>query len=243
MVAGLDNPKVKRAAMITTNDELGVFSANEYFPSDLKKAKLENAGVEFFPPKSQEYAPALERLQRNNPDMLVINCYTPDIIGVFKEMQATGWFPPVVVVEAPTQLPQAIGEAINGVFCPLFWDPSLDKTRDEYIGTSRDFASLYKAKYNADPPDFVAACGANNLVIYAKVLAAAGKIDDPKAINAAFRSLKSETFFSPVQFADDGLNYEGSVFPGQFQKGELVLVYPPDIRKSAPIHPYPNAKR
>lgn len=243
MAAGFDNPKIKRAAMITTNDELGVFSANQYFPSDLKKANLENAGVEFFPPKSQEYAPALERLQRKDPDMLVINCYTPDIIGIFKEMQAINWFPPMIVVEAPTQLPQSIGDAINGVFCPLFWDPSLDKTRDEYIGTSRDFSKLYKAKYNTDPPDFVAACGANNLVIYAKVLTAAGKVDDPQAINAAFRSLKSETFFSPVKFSDDGLNYEGTVHPGQFQKGELVLVYPPDIRTHAPIHPYPNTKR
>lgn len=243
MAAGLDNPKVKRAAMITTDDELGVFSANQYFPSDLKNAKLDNAGVEFFPPKSQDYAPALERIRRNDPDMLVINCYTPDIIGIFKEMQATGWFPPVIVVEAPTQLSQAIGEAINGVFCPVFWDPSLATTQDEYIGSSRDFATLYKAKYKADPPDFVAACGANNLVIYAKVLAAAGKIDDPKAINAAFRSLKAETFFSPVRFAEDGLNYEGAVYPGQFQKGELVLVYPPEIAKSAPVHPYPNTKR
>lgn len=243
MCAKLDKPAIKKAAMITTNDELGVFTANDYFPSDLKKAGLENLGTEFFPPKSQEYAPALERLRAKNPDVFVINCYTPDIIGVFKEMQSINWFPPVIVVEAPTQLPQTLGDSINGVLCPVFWDPTLDKTRDEFIGTSRDFAKLYKAKYNAEPPDFVAACGANNIVIYARVLQAAGKIDDPKAINAAFRALQGETFFSPVKFADDGLNYEGAVYPGQFQKGELVMVYPPEVKTHDLIHPYPNMKR
>jgi branched-chain amino acid transport system substrate-binding protein len=245
MATKLDNPKIKKAAMITPNDELGAFSAKDYFPSDLKAAGIELAGVEFFPPKTQEYGPALERIRRLEPEMLVINCYTPDILGVFKEMQAINYFPPMIVVEAPTSLRDGIGEAINGVFAPSFWDPTLDKTKDNYFGTSRDFARLYKAKYNQDPPDFVAACGANNLVIYVEVLKAAAKIDDPKAINAAFRAFNGETFFSKCKFGDDGLNREGPVYPSQFQAGggEPKLVYPPEIATAKPVHPYPGFKK
>jgi hypothetical protein len=130
-------------------------------------------------------------------------------------------------------------------YAPNFWDPTLDKTKDNYIGTSRDFARLYKTKYNQDPPDFVAACGANNLMIYAEVLKVAGKIDDPKEINAPFRAFNSETFFSKCKFGDDGLNREGPVYPSQFQSGgcEPKLVYPPEIATSKPVHPYPGIKK
>jgi branched-chain amino acid transport system substrate-binding protein len=245
MATKFDNPKIVKAAMITPKDELGVFTAQDYFPSDLKGTNIQLAGVEFFPPKTQEYGPALERIRRLEPEMFVINCYTPDILGVFKEMQAINYFPPMIVVEAPTSLRQGIGDAINGVFAPTFWDPTLDKTKDSYIGTSRDFARLYKAKHGQDVPDFVAACGANNLVIYSEVMKAAGSIDDAKKIGAAFRAYNSETFFSKVKFGDDGLNREGPVYPSQFQEGggEPKLVYPPEIATAKPIHPYPGFKK
>jgi branched-chain amino acid transport system substrate-binding protein len=243
MVAHLDNPKIRTAGMIAANDELGVYSANEYFPADTKKAGLEYLGAELFPPKSQEYAPALERLRSKTPDILVINCYTPDIIGIFKEMQSIGWFPPVVVVEAPTTLAESLGGAIDGAFVPSFWDPKVEKTRDAYIGNSGDFTKLYKAKYNAEPSDFVAACGANNVIIYAQVLAKAGKIDDAQAINNAFKALDGETFFSAFRFDEYGLNGKGAVYGGQFQNGRVAIVYPTDVRSAEPMHPFPLSRK
>lgn len=243
MAAGFDKPDLKTIAMITPNDELGVFTANDYLPSDVKKAGLDLVAVEMFPPKSQEFASALERVRRKNPDILVINCYTPEIIAVFKEMQAIQYFPAMIVVEAPTKLHESLGDDINGVFVPIFWDPSLDKTKDAWFGTSRDFARLYKEEYGEPTPDFVAACGANNVVIYAEALKRAGAIDDPKKINAAFRSMKGETFFSPFKFSDDGLNREAKCYPGQFQGGAPRLVYPPESRTAEPVHPYPGFKK
>lgn len=243
MASGFDNPKLKTIAMITPNDELGVFTANDYLPSDVKKAGLDLVAVEMFPPKSQEFASALERVRRKNPDILVINCYTPEIIGVFKEMQAVQYFPAMIVVEAPTKLHESLGDGINGVFVPIFWDPTLDKTKDAWFGTSRDFAKLYQEKHGEPTPDFVAACGANNVVIYTEAMKAAGAIDNPGKINAAFRSMKSETFFSPVQFSEDGLNRGGGSYPAQFQGGAPRLVYPPDLRTAQPQHPYPGFKK
>lgn len=243
MAASFDNPKLKTIAMITPNDELGVFTANDYLPSDVKKAGLDLVAVEMFPPKSQEFASALERVRRKNPDILVINCYTPEIIGVFKEMQAIQYFPAMIVVEAPTKLHESLGDGINGAFVPIFWDPTLDKTKDAWFGTSRDFAKLYQEKHGEPTPDFVAACGANNVVIYAEALKLAGAIDDPKKINAAFRSMKGETFFSPYQFSDDGLNRQAKCYPGQFQGGAPRLVYPTESRTAEPVHPYPGFKK
>lgn len=243
MVSGFKNPDVRTAAMITPNDELGVYMGHNYFPSDLKKAGIKDLGTEFFPPKSQQYGAAVDRIRRKNPDMLVINCYTQDIIGVFKEMQSINYFPRVLVVEAPTKLAESLGDAINGVFVPSFWDPSISTTKDEFIGTSKNFAALYKAKYKQEPPDFVAACGANNVVIYAQAMMAAGSISDTKKINHAFRTMDGETFFSPVKFSDDGLNREGVVYPSQFQNSRPVIVYPQEVRQAEPIHPYPGYKK
>ncbi|WP_424139191.1 ABC transporter substrate-binding protein [Roseomonas chloroacetimidivorans] len=243
MAAGFDAPKVRRVAMITPNDELGVFTAREYLPADMRKSGLELVGTEMFPPRSQDFASALDRLRRLEPDMFVINCYTPDIIAVFKEMQAIRFFPSMIVVEAPTSLHESLGDAINGAFVPTFWDPTLDKTKDAFIGTSRDFANLYSAKHNAPPPDFVAACGANNLIVMAQAMMAAGKVGDNRALLSALRDLNGETFFSRVKFDDDGLNRGGEVYPSQFQGGRPQLVYPPEVRRASPIHPYSAAQR
>jgi branched-chain amino acid transport system substrate-binding protein len=240
MVAGFDNPKIRTVAMITPNDELGVFTARDYVPNDMRRANLEFLGTEFFPAKTQEYIAAVERIRRKNPDMLIINCYAPEIIGVFKEMQAIKYFPKVIVIEAPSRYQDTIGDDINGAFVPAFWDATLDKTRDEFFGTSKDFAALYKAKYKDDPPDFVAALGAMNIVVYLKAMMAAKSIDNPKAINQAFRNLDTETFFSAVKFGDDGLNQKGGVYPSQYQGGRPRLVYPESLRVAKPVHPYPG---
>ncbi|MEX0758919.1 MAG: ABC transporter substrate-binding protein, partial [Tistlia sp.] len=137
MVSQLDDPSVRTVAMITPRDELGVFTAEQYVPSDVEKAGLELLGTEFFPPNSQDFSSALDRIRRLEPDILIINCYTPDIIAVYKEMQATGYFPPVVIVEAPTNLAESLGSDLEGVFVPGFWDPTLDSPRDPIFGTSR----------------------------------------------------------------------------------------------------------
>ncbi|CAN7218604.1 ABC transporter substrate-binding protein [Bradyrhizobium sp. LjRoot220] len=240
MGANFTNPKIRRVAMITPSDELGVFTAKDYLPADVAKAGLELVGTEFFAPKSQDFGGALERVSRLNPDMLVINCYTPEIIAIFKEMQAVNFFPPMIVVEAPTKLHESIGDAINGAFVPTFWDPTLDKTRDSYIGTSREFAAAYLAKFNEAPPDFVAACGANNLVVLANVLSSAASLPTTEGLRERLRNYDGETFFSQTKFDHDGLNRRGVVYPAQFQKGKPVLVYPPDLRVSDPLHPYPR---
>jgi branched-chain amino acid transport system substrate-binding protein len=243
MAAKFDQPKVKRVAMITPSDELGVFTARDYLPSDIKASGLELVGTEFFAPKSQDFGATLERATRLNPDILIINCYTPEIIAVFKEMQTVKYFPPMIIVEAPTKLHDSLGDDINGVFAPTFWDPTLDKTKDEYIGTSRDFATLYKKKFNEDPPDFVAACGANNLVVLANVLKSGKNVGDPASLLQQFRAYSGETFFSKVKFENDGLNRGGVVYPSQFRNGKPVLVYPPEVQVEKPRHPYPGYKK
>ncbi|MEQ8441345.1 MAG: ABC transporter substrate-binding protein [Alphaproteobacteria bacterium] len=239
MASKFENPEIKTVGIITPQDELGVFTVEEYVPSDIEKAGLELVAQEFFPPGSQEFSGALDRVRRAEPDALIINCYTPEIIAIFKEMQATGYFPPVVIVEAPTSLADSLGEDLEGVFAPTFWDPTLDGTTDNVFGTSRDFAGAYEAEFGSAPPDFVAAAGANTIVTAVKAFQDAGGAHDADSLRQAFLDMNSETFFSTVRFANDGLNQGGTVYPSQFQGGVPRLVYPPQFATAQPIHPLP----
>ena len=239
MASKLDGPAIKKVGIITPQDELGVFTVNDYVPSDIEKAGLDLVAAEFFPPGSQEFSGALDRVRRAEPDALIINCYTPEIIAIFKEMQATGYFPPMVIVEAPTSLADALGSDLEGVFAPTFWDPSLDGTKDDVFGTSRDFAAAYEAAYGNAPPDFVAAAGANTIVTAVKAFQDAKGATDAAELRKAFLNMNSETFFSTVRFADDGLNQGGTVYPSQFQGGMPKLVYPPEFSTAPLIHPLP----
>jgi hypothetical protein len=175
--------------------------------------------------------------------VLLINCYTAQTIAIFKQIQATRFFPPAIVVEAPTHLVESVGKAIDGVFVPAFWSPAISKTKDDFIGTSVDFARLYKAKYNVEPPDFVAACGANNVLTFSMALSRANTISDPRAILNSLKNFDGQTFFSPIKFNDAGLNIGARPYSAQFQNGKIMIVGPDAVRAAQPQHPYPGWKK
>jgi branched-chain amino acid transport system substrate-binding protein len=243
MASKLDNPKIKKAVMIAPNDELGVFTAKEYLPASAKAAGIELAPTEMFPPKSQEYSTILERARRTNADALIINCYTPDIIAFLKEMQAVRYTPPMIIVQNTGTLAEGLGAFANGLVGPSYWDASLTVTKDGYIGTSKDFTALYKAKYGQEPTDYVAALGAHNVIVYSEVLKKAGTVENRQQINNAFRTYDGETFFSAVKFDTDGLNRKGAIYAAQIQDGSLKLVYPEKLRTAPVIYPYPGWKK
>lgn len=240
VVAGLGNPKVVKAAMIAPNDELGQYSGKEYFPEDCKLAGIELLGVEYYPPRTQEYVTALARIRRLNPDYLVINALANDIIGIVKEMQSTNYFPKVVCVEAPASLKEPLGDVLNGMFVPVMWDTTFTMTKDSYIGSSADFSAAYQSRHGKKPDDFVPAIGAHNVITYCEVLAKAGAVDDARKIKVAFQAYEGETFFSSVKFGADGLNQKGPVYPGQFQSREAKIVFPSGLKTADIMHPYPK---
>lgn len=242
LIGKLDNPKIATAALITPNDELGVYTAKQYLPSDVQHAGMKLIGVEFYPPKTQEYTTALSRTRRLNADCLVINALSADVIGILKEMQSTGYFPKSIVVESPAGLREPFGDLLSGIYVPIIWDKEISATKDEYVGTGSEFAKLYNVKYGKEMPDFVAAIGAHDVITYCKVLAAAGTIDDTQKIRSAFQAFKGETFFGPVGFSDDGLNRQGKTYAGQFQGQVPKLVSPAAAKPSKPINPYPGYK-
>jgi branched-chain amino acid transport system substrate-binding protein len=238
-VAKLDNPKPKKVVMISPNDELGALVA-KVLPDTLKKHGMELAHVEFFPPATQDFGATLERCAREKPDAFLINAYTPQILAIFKQMQSVKFLPSVIIVEAPTTLVEGLGKAADGFFSPAFWSPDVNATKDEYIGTSKDFARLYQDKFKTAPPDFVAACGANNVITYAKAVAQAKAPNDTQGLLNALRKFDGETFFSKVKFNDFGMNIQTHAFTAQFQNGKAVLVGPQNVRQAPPVHPYPG---
>lgn len=237
-ISRLDKPKPQTVAMITPQDELGVF-VNRELPGALARHGLKHAHTELFPPGTHDFATVVERCAQQKPDVLLINCYTPQIIGVFKQMQAVKYFPPVVVVQAPTRLAESLGGDINGTFVPSFWAPAGTLTRDAYIGTSADFARTYQARYKEVAPDFVAACGASNVVLCAQVAAKAGSVTDPQALLKTFRGFDGETFFTQVKFDELGLNAKADVYAAQFHDGLPKVVSPEALKEAPIIHPFP----
>lgn len=238
----LQNPRVQTVVMVSPNDELGNLMAR-LLPGQLQKAGLKHVHTELFPPTSQDMSATVERCVQHKPDIFLINCYTPQIIALFKQMQAVRFFPPVIIAEAPTRLAEALGNDINGVYAPSFWASSISETKDAYVGNNSDFVNAYRAKYKESPPDFVAAAGAANAIVCAMVAAKAGTITDQQALLNAFRTFNGETFFGSLQFGSDGMNSKGAAYADQFQNKQLKLVFPSARKEAAPIHPYPNWKK
>lgn len=238
----LEAPKVRTVAMISTRDELGVYFSKR-LPNALRAAGLQHVHDELFPPGTQDFGSVIERCAQHKPDILLLNCYTPQIIAVFKHMQSIRYYPPVVIFQGPTRLYEALGPDMNGALVPSFWSEDGTRCKDPYIGTSADFTAAYRARFKNAPPDFVAARGAANVVTHALVAAQAGTVTDRQALLNGLRNFDGETFFSPVKFDATGLNAKGEVFASQFQKGAMQLVYPEPLRQASPLHPFPLSRQ
>ncbi|CAN5610415.1 ABC transporter substrate-binding protein [soil metagenome] len=241
MLPTMGPPVPKRVVVVTRTDDMGAVFQRPELAKELAATGLELLSVELFPPGTQDFASIIDKVRKLAPQTLLLNCYTAELIPLLKEMDARNYFPPVLIVEAPSGLIEAVGNKIDGAIVPTAWDPSLTVTKDKYVGTSKDFAAAYKKKYGKDVPDFMAAMGANNVILFALVLEKLGKLKDPAGVLKGLKEFDGETFFAKIKFNDIGLNPSNTMYPAQFQAGDIKLVYPDNVRMAKVVYPNPNS--
>jgi len=212
------------------------------------KSQLEKGGIRTaideitYPSETTDWNPIADKIIAANPDVVVLGTVTNDAVAFVQRFKQEHFNPKVMVeVSGPdqgTQFTDPIGGAnvAEGIIVPNGgWYPGLSTYQN------KQFQQQYIAKFggNAAGINGDAVQAYSVLQVLLQAIEKAHSIDNATLIQV----LHSNTFQSlqgPVRFNSDGENLLATAYLFQWQKGNLIPVYPPANAQGTPEYPKPN---
>lgn len=192
-----------------------------------------------YPKTSTDLSAVVTQLKAADADVVLATGYAQDTILLIKSMQELRVKPKMFGVAMSIGVADfrtALGTAAEGMMGVDYWVPTLSYT-DPLFGDSAGFAKAFESKYKK-VPTYHAASGAAAGVVLGLALEKAGTIETD-AVRAAMLSLRGQTFYGPVQFAENGVNTLATLNASQIVDGIPKVVYPESVRNVAPVFPRP----
>src|SRR5215468_443587 len=255
-VAMAQDPKPQTVAIISADQE---FSRNaaDGARENAQKAKLKIVYDKTYPPSTTDYAPIVRAIQAANPDLVNINSYPPDSVGMVRAINEIGFKPKMIgggmVGLQATAIKTQLGPLLNGFVNYDFWLP-IDKLN--FPGVA-EFLKRYQARAAAAGVDvlgyYVAPWGYAQLQVLEQAVAATKSLDDDTLADY-IRKSTFNTLVGDVTFGVQGEWAESRVLQVQFQhiKGNdvsqfrdistQVVITPAQYKSGEMIYPYEKAK-
>jgi len=255
-VAMAQDPKPQTVAIVAADQE---FSRNaaDGARENAQKANLKIVYDKTYPPSTTDFAPIVRAIQATNPDLLNINSYPPDSVGMVRAVNETGFKPKMIgggmVGLQATAIKTQLGPLLNGFTNYDFWLPV---PKMDFPGVA-DLIKRYQARAGAEGVDplgyYMAPWGYAQLQVLQQAVEGTKGLDDAK-LGDYIRANTFKTVVGDVKFGDKGEWAESRVLQVQFQhvKGNdvaqfkdistQVVVSPVQYESGKVIYPYENAK-
>ena len=255
-VAMAQNPKPQTVAIVAADQE---FSRNaaDGARENAQKANLKIVYDKTYPPSTTDFAPIVRAIQATNPDLLNINSYPPDSVGMVRPINEIGFKPKMIGgamdgLQA-TAIKTQLGPLLNGFTNYDFWLPV---PKMDFPGVA-DLIKRYQARAGAEGVDplgyYMAPWGYAQLQVLQQAVEGTKGLDDTK-LGDYIRANTFKTVVGDVKFGAKGEWAESRVLQVQFQhvKGNdvaqfkdistQVVVSPAQYESGKVIYPYENAK-
>jgi branched-chain amino acid transport system substrate-binding protein len=234
--------KYKKIAIVT-EDSLAGETANGVFQKLAKQFGMEIVANVKHPHDVPSLTAEVLKVKSANPQAIAAGQYTTDSILFTKTMKELDLN---VNVYAGTygggsdpQFQRSLGETANYVYgCSVYnWDMK--------TAGSEEFLKNYREKYKGENPTLHPGYCYMGMMVLRDVLERAGSLDAAKVIDAAEKTDIKETLtgygvkFDPKTHHNIRATYASIV---QWQKGELVTVWPEHYASKKPIAPMPKWK-
>jgi branched-chain amino acid transport system substrate-binding protein len=255
-LAMAQNPKPQTVAIVAADQE---FSRNaaDGARENAQKAKLKIVYDKTYPPSTTDFAPIVRAIQATNPDILNINSYPPDSVGMVRAINEIGFKPKMIgggmVGLQATAIKTQLGPLLNGFTNYDFWLPV---PKMDFPGVG-DLIKRYQARAGAEGVDplgyYMAPWGYAQLQVLQQAVEGTKSLDDAK-LGDYIRANTFKTVVGDVKFGAKGEWAESRVLQVQFQhvKGNdvgqfkdistQVVVSPAQYESGKVIYPYENAK-
>lgn len=230
-----------RIALVTSNDAYGESNAKA------QKAAIREMGSKIVLEQSYDKAatdltPVVQRIKSAKPDVVLQTGYNDDVTLMWRNAKTLGYAPPYFIGSGGANsktFEKALGDFKDGFLSYGYTMPN------EQIAGSVEFGELYEERYKEPLPAGQALGAYAGLLKLADTLREAGS-DDPDAIVEAAKRLDKPFGAYPdgcgMKVEANGRNMRcgGSGF--QWQKGELVTVWPDQFAEAEIFGPIPASQ-
>jgi branched-chain amino acid transport system substrate-binding protein len=255
-IAMTQDPKPQTVAIVAADQE---FSRNaaDGARENAKAAQLKIVYDKTYPPSTTDFAPIVRAIQATNPDLVNINSYPPDSVGMVRAVNEIGFKPKMIgggmVGLQATAIKTQLGPLLNGFTNYDFWLPV---PKMDFPGVA-DLIKRYQARAAAEGVDplgyYMAPWGYGQLQVLQQAVEGTKSFDDAK-LGDYIRANSFKTVVGDVKFGAKGEWAQSRVLQVQFQnvKGNdvgqfkdvstQVVVAPTAYESGKAIYPYEKAK-
>lgn len=208
----------------------------------LEQAGFKTASYQVYPAETTDFTPIAQRIIASNAQVVVLGSMLPDVIAEVQAFRQQHFNPKAIIASAgPDQGAQFSGpiggtNVAEGLMYPNGWYPGLTTFQNQQMVS--DFLTKYGGKSSDISADVAEAYSVGQVLVQA-----ANKIhsiDNTKLIAELHAGDTFQSVQGNVKFNDVGQNTAGVVFLFQWQKGNVVAVYPTDQAVAPPEYPKPN---
>ncbi len=215
-------------------------------PVDVAKKLLDAGGItstmyKTYPDETTDFTPIAKQVAQSGAEVVIMgNLGIPDCSAFIQTFKQQHFSPKALIAAAgPDQggdFIKAIGmPSTEGIFVPNGgWWPAIKTYQND------QFVHDYVAKYGGTPD----AISSDTVQAYATGQVLEQAVNKIHSINnaALMQELRKDTFNSlqgPVRFQADGQNSAAVAYLFQWQKGQLIPVYPSNQAAANPLFPKP----
>src|ERR1700731_4446448 len=218
-IAMTQDPKPQTVAIVAADQE---FSRNaaDGARENAKAAQLKIVYDKTYPPSTTDFAPIVRAIQATNPDLVNINSYPPDSVGMVRAVNEIGFKPKMIgggmVGLQATAIKTQLGPLLNGFTNYDFWLPV---PKMQFTGVD-DLITRYQARAGAEGVDplgyYMAPWGHAQLQVLQQAVEGTKSFDDAK-LGDYIRANSFKTVVGDVKFGAKGEWAQSRVLQVQFQ--------------------------
>jgi branched-chain amino acid transport system substrate-binding protein len=212
------NPKPQTLAIVSADQEYSR-NASDGAREIAQKLNLKIVYDKTYPPSSADFTPIVRAIRATNPDLLEINSYPPDSVGMVRAINESGYKPKMVgggmVGLQATALKTLLGPALNGFVNYDYWLPL---AKLDFPGIA-DLIKRYQARATVEGVDalgyYMAPYAYAQLQVLQAAIEATKSIDDKKLADY----MHANTFqvvVGDIKFSPDGEWARSRVLQVQF---------------------------
>jgi branched-chain amino acid transport system substrate-binding protein len=214
-------------------------SSSKAFEADCQKLGIKVLTKEGYNKGAVDFKPLLTKVKAMNPDLVYMVSYVMDAALLMRQAKELDFNPKIFIGGgAGFTLPEFrknAGDAAEFVYSATLWVNAVP-----YPG-AMDYYKKYQAKYREET-EYHGAEAYASMYVVADALKRAKSIT-PKDVRDALAATNMMTAFGPVKFVSYGKKTQQNKLPTfmvQWQKGELVTVWPKDVAKKKYVFPVPK---
>lgn len=213
---------------------------------DKARQMLEAGGVktvssQVYPAETTDFTPIAQKVIAAKAQINVFGTLLPDISAFILAEKQQHYNPQAMIATAGpdqgSQFLKAIGgtQSAEGIMVPNGWYAQLN------VPGNADMVNAYLAKYGGTAADIssdVAEAWSVGQVVQ-QALQKIGTVDNAKLIQELHSGDTFQSVQGPVKFDSTGQNTAATAYLFQWQKGQLVPVYPSSVATASPEFPKP----